>query len=200
MKSNKDNSKNNFVSEEINSALELFNLKADELAEESYKRKLRIEKEVYELRNGESTSIYKEKEKIRLLIENTPQNYQPKFSQFFNELGRLDNWSVEEMRSYHKPPIAAKTINEIIYGRFPKEVIEHIQAKNPYIKYCTREHKNYYFLTEEGVVLLERFIEDAVMVMKSSNTVYEFRNKHFEFFGVGFQTNLFETYLEFALI
>tara|TARA_R110002020_G_scaffold173767_3_gene364698 strand:+ start:460 stop:1065 length:606 start_codon:yes stop_codon:yes gene_type:complete len=200
MKPNKDNSRNNkFISDEVNSALELFNFKADELAEEAYKRKQKIENETFELRNGKTTSLYNESEKIKILIETKPRNHQPRFSQFFNELGRIANWSEEEKQSYHKPPIAAQTINEIVYGRFPKEVIQHIHSKNPYIKYCTRQHKNYYFLTDEGVILLERFIEDAVDLMRECHSVYEFRNRHFELYGVGFQTALFEKYMEYIL-
>lgn len=201
MKPNKDNSQNNnFVSEEVNAALELFNFKADELAENAYKRILKIESETFQLRNGITTSIFNErKKKIKILMENNPRVHQPRFSQFFIELGRIANWSDEEKQSYHKPPIAAQTINEIIYGRFPKEVIHHIHSKNPYIRYCTREHKNYYFLTEEGVQLLEKFIDDAVCLMRKSSSVYEFRNKHYELYGVGFQTDLFEKYMGYIL-
>lgn len=150
----------------------------------------------FELLNGKKTSLYEEKQLLKKIISELPKNYEPKYATFFPALGRLLNWSPEILKSYHKPPIAAKTINEVIYDRFPKEVVEHIHAKNPYYKWCFREYKNYFFLGEDGIIMLERFIEDAVILMNDCSTLYEFRVKHATKFGTGFQPDLFQQYLD----
>jgi len=181
---------------ERQSLLDLFSKQADEKAKTAYERKAIQERETIELYSGRRTSVFEEREKLRKILEDLPQDYEPKFSQFFAAMGRLLNWSEEEKRAYHKPAIVAKTINEVFYDRFPKDVITYIHEKNPYVKWCTRAHKNYLFLGEDGILLLERFIDDAVIVMNESETLYEFRLKHAQRFGSGFQPVLFEEYFQ----
>jgi hypothetical protein len=181
---------------EMQSVLELFTREADEDAAAAHAaRTLSREHEVFERINGIQTSVYEINQRINKIIEDLPQNHEPKFRLFFAALGKLAGWTEEQINSYHKPPLAAQTINSVIYGRFPKDVIQHIHRKNPYIKWCTRLHKNYLFLSEDGIILLERFIHDAVTVMRKSTTVYDFRVKHAEEFGSAFQPVLFEKYL-----
>lgn len=150
----------------------------------------------FELLNGKKTSLFEEKELLKKIISELPKNYEPKFAAFFPALGKLVNWSEEVLKAYHKPPIAAKTINEVIYERFPKDVVEHIHSKNPYYRWCFRQHKNYVFLGEDGIILLEKFIEDAIFLMNDCGTLYEFRIKHAKKFGTGFQPDLFQQYLD----
>jgi len=170
----------------------LFDLtkQADELAEAERKR-LEREKLKFELLNGSTTSIFEEKQKIEKLLSEFPINYDPKFSEFFQVLGQLVGWS-DEMKYYRKPPIAAKTIIEVIYSRFSGDVLLHIDNKNPYIGWCIRRHKNYRFLGEDGIFQLEQFIYDAVVLMKESSSYYEFRKKHAAKYGTAFQFHLFD--------
>jgi hypothetical protein len=184
---------------DIHSLLELFNRQADDKAETAFKNKQQRERDIFQLHNGAWTSIHEEREKIRKVTEDLPQDHEPKFRQFFPALGKIAGWTEEELKSYHKPVLAAKTINEVVYDRFPKDVMAHIQAKNPYIKWCTRVHKHYLFLNDDGILLLEKFIDDAVTVMLDSSSIYDFRIKHAERFGTGFQPVLFEEYLGLAV-
>lgn len=163
---------------------------ADDLAEATKKR-IEREKLKIELIGGGYTSIYEEKQKIQKILSDFPVNYEPKFSEFFSALGKLLGWTEEESANYHKPPMAAKTINEVIYARFTPDVIQHIHQKNPYIRYCIRRYKHYRFLADEGILKLEEFIYDAATVMRASSSYYEFRMKHAEKFGTVFQQVLF---------
>lgn len=174
--------------------LELFNKQADDKAEIAFKRGER-DRQVFELISGRKTSVFEEQQRLKKIIEDLPQLHEPKFKLFFPVLGKLANWTEEELKAYHKPPLAAKIINEVIYGRFPKDVLLHIHSKNPYIKWCTRTHKHYLFLSEDGILLLEKFIDDAITTMLDSSSIYDFRIKHAQKFGIAFQPVLFEKYL-----
>ncbi|RRN77191.1 hypothetical protein EIM50_20875 [Pseudoxanthomonas sp. SGD-10] len=180
---------------EMSTLLDVFSKKADDKAEAAFRKKLKIDSEVFELQNGVKTTIALEREKIRKVTEDFPQAHDSKFSEFFPALGKIAGWTEEEMKSYHKPRIAPAIIRTLIYDRFPKDVMQHIQSRNPYIKWLTRLHKHYLFLNDEGILLLEKFIDDAVTLMRESNSVYEFRKKHAEKFGTGFQPVLYEKYL-----
>jgi hypothetical protein len=180
---------------EMISFLELFTKKADDKAEIAFRNKIRRESEIFELQNGLKTTIKLEREKIRRVTEEFPQPHGPKFKAFFPALGKIDNWTEEQMKSYHKPHIAPKLIRECIYQRFPSDVRLHLELKNPYIKWCLRKFKHYLFLNEEGILLLEKFIDQAVTIMKDTSTVYEFKKKYAEQYGTGFQPVLYEKYL-----
>ncbi len=176
------------------SVLELFTKAADAEARVAYEKKLAEESSIFELQDGRRTSISQERNRYRRIFEDIPQDYEPKFSGFFDAFGKMMGWPEEKLKAYHKPPIVPQTINEIIYGRFPKEVVTHIQMKNPYIRWCTRAHKNYLFLSDDGILHLERFIDDAINVMQVSTSYYDFRKAYALKFGTGFQPVLFEEF------
>lgn len=186
----------NFQSEiDRQSVLNFFKNVADDKAELFYQSKLKRERETIELMGGRKTSLHEEQTRKAKLIESIPQNYGPKYSQFFSELGRLAKWTDEEIKRFAKPQIAPKFINKYIYARFPPDVVNHILENNPYIKWWVRQHKHYLFLGEDGILMLEKFIDDAVTVMRESSTVYEFEKEYSRRFGIGFQSTLFEEYL-----
>ncbi|WP_312339506.1 P63C domain-containing protein [Sphingobacterium sp.] len=177
------------------SVLELFKDLADNKAEQVYISKLKRERETIELLGGGKTSLYDEQKKKAKLIESFPQKHGAKYSQFFDALAELAKWTDEQKKSFHKPQVAPRIINNYIYSRFPPEVLSHILEKNPYVKWCLREHKHYLFLGEDGILMLEKFIDDAVTVMKECTTVYEFEKLYSMRFGKDFQPVLFEKYL-----
>ena len=177
------------------SVLDLFKNVADSKAESAYQSKLKREKETIELLGGRKTSLQEEQTRKAKLIERLPQNYGPKYGQFFSELARLAKWSDEEKKRFAKPQIAPKIINNYIYARFPPEVVAHILERNPYIKWWVRQHKHYLFLSEDGILMLEKFIDEAVTVMRGCSTVYEFEKVYSSKFGIGFQPAMFEKYL-----
>ncbi|KAA9338808.1 P63C domain-containing protein [Adhaeribacter soli] len=182
--------KNNEVFDDVQAFLNLVTRQADKDSRAKYEKKK--EKEKFERINGEITSIHEIRERNEKLLSEFPLDHEPKFSLFFPALGRLENWSEDVQKCYQKPPIAAKTINEVIYSRFKEDVISHIHSKNPYIKYCIRKYKNYRFLGEDGILKLEKYIDDAVTLMNECTSTYEFRIKHATRFGTGFQPDLFK--------
>lgn len=177
------------------SVLDLFKGIADDNAEAIHQAKLRRERETIELLGGSQTSLFEEQKKRAKLIESIPQNYGTKFSAFFEELARLADWTEEEKKAFHKPHIAPNLINRCIYSRFPETVTQHLSEMNPYVRWCVRKYKHYMFLGEDAILMLEKFIDEAVIVMKKSTTVYEFEKTYSSEYGKGFQPVLFEEYL-----
>ncbi|MBF9252165.1 hypothetical protein I2I11_02555 [Pontibacter sp. 172403-2] len=150
----------------------------------------------YELINGRRTSVNEERETQKRIVSELRKNLEPRFSEYLQAFGDLMGWTEEQRKKYRKPTPTAKVINTIIYNRFPGGVLQHIHAKNPYIKWCLRRYKNYYFLSEDGVLLLEKFIYDAVKLMRECTSLYEFRIKHAAQYGSGFQPDLFKQYFQ----
>lgn len=183
------------IKENRNELKQLLLIQVEEKNQDKFSDKnLDRENEKFQLLGGGETSIRQLKEERKKFLSAVPQNYEPKFGEFFPALGKLVGWSEEELKAYHKPHIAAVTINEVIYDRFPREVRLHIDIKNPYVRWCTRQHKNYMFLGQDGILLLEEFIDDAVTMMRGSASYDEFRFKHAAKFGTEHQLNLFKKY------
>ncbi len=131
---------------------------------------------------------------IRKIISNSLRNYKPKFRlEYYEEIFRLNGWNIEDAKKYYKPKEVALYTNEIIYGRFPKEVLPVIQWKNPFINFTQRANKNFQWLTEDGEIKLLNFIDDSVRVMKTSSEWHEFKVKYANEFGLPFQMSLFDS-------
>ena len=180
------------LQEERQTTLNLIKSATDEKAEIQYERRLAREKEKFQLLGGGETSFYEKRIEREKILSELPQEYEPKFVEFFASLGKLLGWTEDVLREYHKPAIAAKTINETIYDRFPENVRIHIQSKNPYVKWCVRKHKNYVFLGDDGILLLEEYIYKAITVMSESTSYYDFRERLFRKHQVPYQTDIFE--------
>ena len=126
-------------------------------------------------------------------IAETIAEYKPLFTlEFYQQIFRLNGWDVELAKEYNKPPEVAQYTNEIIYGRFPKEILPVIQWRNPYQQYMRREFKNFQMLTDEGREKVKGFIEDSIRVMKSCSAWHEFKVKYATEFGLPFQLSLFD--------
>jgi hypothetical protein len=121
------------------------------------------------------------------------ETYPSKFHQeYFIEMYRINNWKDKNPKDYFKPLIVGKYINETIYSRFNKDVLPTLQQLNPYVGFSIRMHKHYQFLNEAGIAQLENFISDAIRIMKTCDTQYEFRVKLFNEFAVPYQIQLFQ--------
>lgn len=132
---------------------------------------------------------------VKKCIAENIQPYSPMFTnetEFYSEIYRLNNWCIEDANKYYKKPIVGKFTNDLIYHRFSKEILPMLQHLNPYVIYYIRKHKHFQLLTTEAKQKLEIFIEEAVEIMKSCDTWYDFRVKYFEKCGVPFQMNAFE--------
>lgn len=149
--------------------------KTDELAKEAQKRKQAREREEIELRSGIKISI----QGIRDFIIANARPYSPMFpntNPFFPEMYRLNGWNDRDPHEWIKPLQVPNWLNEIIYGRFPKDVLPSIQILNPYLPgLCIRGYKNFQFLNEQGLSLVVQFRDEAVNVMQSCSTWHEFR-------------------------
>lgn len=151
---------------------------------------LDIHNERIKLINGREISI----SGIKKFIIDSQRPYQPTFRhEFFTEVHRLKGFPVEDAKKYRKPREVAVAINEIIYGRFPCEVLPVIQYQNPFISRLMRGHKNFQFLTDEAYARLLEYIEDAIRVMKECESWHEFKVRYSNLYGLPFQTSLFDS-------
>lgn len=152
-------------------------------------RNLDRENEIIELLGGRQVTI----RQIKDIIAKCEQEYEPTFPPvFYSEIDRLNNWHRPKQKQHEKPPIVGRWTKQIIYGRFPKEVLPVLEQLNPYIGFGIRLYKHFQWLTPEGKNQLHEFISDAVSVMKTSSSWYEFRVKYAKQFGVPFQLSAFE--------
>ncbi len=149
------------------------------------------ENEKIQLMGGGEISLKEIREMQNIMAKNL-QEYSPQYPKdFYKEINRLNGWSKSEDYLYQKPPIVGRYTNEIIYARFSKEVLPMLQHLNPYVNWGGRQHKHFQWLNEEGKLSLQKFISDAVEVMRTCSTWYEFRIKHSAQFGLTFQLDAF---------
>ncbi|RDV11852.1 hypothetical protein DXT99_23390 [Pontibacter diazotrophicus] len=163
----------------------------DDLVKESLLRKQKREEEVIELLGGHKISI----SEINAAITATLQPYVPMFPNsvpFFSEIYRLNGWKGKNPNDYMKPTVVASWINEVIYGRFTKDVLPALRILNPASPFGIRVHKHFQYLTEEGQEKLIQYRDEAIAVMQTCSTWYEFRKKLFSVHGVPYQISLFE--------
>jgi hypothetical protein len=147
------------------------------------------ESEIIELLGGNKISI----SHIKGVIANAMQNYLPIFPAiFYTEIYRLNNWVVPKEKFWQKPHIVAHWTNSLIYMRFSKEVLPALQQLNPYIGVGVRATYHYKWLTPDGKIKVEGFIEDAVRIMGACNTWYEFRLKYAKEYGLTIQLDLWK--------
>lgn len=127
------------------------------------------------------------------LINKKPSIYTPRFpNDYYLEMYRLNKWSTPEDGVFsQKRSICGTWTNEIIYGRFGKQVLPTLQHLNPIDRIGLRMVKHHQHLNEKGLEKLEMFISESVELMKESSTWYEFRSKLYHKYGVPFQLDIF---------
>ncbi len=147
------------------------------------------ENEIIELLGGRQVTI----RQIKDIVAKFEQEYIPTFPPlFYSEIDRLNNWSRPKEKRHEKPPIVGRWTKQIIYGRFPKEVLPVLEQLNPYMGLGIRLYKHFQWLTPAGKSQLQEFIAEAIEVMQSSNSWYEFRVKYATLYGVPFQLSAFQ--------
>lgn len=151
---------------------------SDEMALESARLRRQREDEKIKFIGGAEISI----REIKDFIATNALPYVPKFpnsNPFFSEMYRLNKWDDLDPDEWIKPLQVPNWINEIIYGRFSKEILPSLQILNPYLPgMCVRGYKNFQFLNENGQKLLEQYRDECVEVMKTCTTWHEFRLKY----------------------
>lgn len=134
--------------------------------------------EIHTLTNGQQFTI----KGIEDLINNAAGEYFPMFpntNPFFKLMFKLCGWQKLDPNQFVKPPIVATYIKKYIYGRFDRDVLPTLLAKeNPLIEGYIRKYKLFQFLNEEGLILLEGYIQDANKVMEVSKDWYDFELRY----------------------
>lgn len=121
----------------------------------------------------------------------TPSDYKTIFTQeYYIEIYRLNNW-VYEGTIAQKPWRVGKYTNEIIYYRFSQEVLPFLRIINPYIVPGMRKYKHHQYLTPGARLELEKFILEAVELMKECSDWNDFRIKYCTKYNVPYQLRLF---------
>ncbi|OGX91489.1 P63C domain-containing protein [Hymenobacter coccineus] len=162
---------------------------ADYLAKTAKQVRLKREQEVIELRSGFKITIGE----INAIVSANRLPYAPLFPNsipFFSELKRLSGLDFDPAQ-FIKPSVVGTWLCEIIYGRFSKEVLPALRAVNPAFTNGVRPHKLFQYLTPEGQAKLEQFRDEAVDLMKTCATMYEFRQKLFQQYAVPYQIETF---------
>jgi hypothetical protein len=126
------------------------------------------------------------------VVSNKLKEYIPKFPmEFYKQIFRLNDWEIPEGKIAEKPNIVGRWTKEIIYNRFSKNVLPTLEYLNPYERIGLRMHKHHQFLNEKGTELLNKYIIEAVDLMKKCSNWYEFRIQLNKIYGVPFQLDMF---------
>ncbi|MCF0065102.1 P63C domain-containing protein [Dyadobacter chenwenxiniae] len=156
------------------------------------------EKDVIELLSGSKIDLKKRAEELRKFLAKSKQRYEKAFTKdFYKQINRLNGWAISEDKTYQKPPIVARFTIEIIYRRFPKDILPALQHLNPYVVFGLRKFKHFQWLNDEGRILLEGYIEEATTMMETCKTWYEFRVKYSQTYNVPFQLNFIDDQINF---
>lgn len=162
-----------------------------------------------EERTGErftDTHLDREDEKIKLLggseisisglkqfIKGHAQPHETRFTlEYFTHICRLNGWPEEEAKQFHKRPEVALYNRQIIYGRFPKEVIQALETVNPYYRFAQRMFMHHQFLTPKGVEDLKMYIKQAIELMKECSNWHDFTVKYGNRYGLPYQLSIFD--------
>tara|TARA_R110002050_G_scaffold171113_2_gene303102 strand:+ start:8227 stop:8817 length:591 start_codon:yes stop_codon:yes gene_type:complete len=148
------------------------------------------ELEKFQLRNGTITSI----KEVKDIIRGMARDYDPMFPNkkpFFSLMFNLNGWTDLNPNSFVKPPICAVWIKQYVYGRFDREVLPSLLAKeNPIIVGYVKKYKLFQFLNDEGLLLLEVYIQDVIDVMKISRDWNDFEEKYVKLYDLSVQLKL----------
>lgn len=151
-----------------------------------------VDKEIekFQLRNGTVTSI----KEIKGMIMEMARGYKPMFPNkkpFFKHIYKLNKWDHLNPNSFTKPPICAKWIKQYIYGRFDREVLPSLISKeNPIITGHIKKYKLFQFLNDDGLILLDGYINDAIEIMKISKDWYDFEKKYTAIYKLSVQLKM----------
>jgi len=176
---------------ESETALLLFNTEIT--SQELVAKQKKIDNEKQQMISGEVFTFADLKEDYRKYMSEIEKNYEPKFTLFLERFGALLNWTEDQKKKFRKPLITAVTIIELFYNRFPEGTLKYMRNKNKYVnfKYLIRKTKNYKFLNEDGIIKLERMIDEVNTLIPTCKDYYELRKKMFELYKVPYQIELF---------
>ncbi|SFH05609.1 P63C domain-containing protein [Pedobacter insulae] len=139
---------------------------------------LKQDLEKHQLQNGLEFTI----REVKDLISDMARDYEPMFPNripFFKLMYQLLKWDNLNPNSFIKPPVVAIYIKKYIYARFDKDILPTLLKKdNPFVNGYIKKFKLFQFLNDDGLLLLESYIKEAIEVMKDSNDWYDFELKY----------------------
>lgn len=151
--------------------------------------------EKIELLSGQTIT----RKEIDDIVATAVQPYEPKYTResgFYRQMYKLLGKPIHEADQFVKDPIIAKYTNELIYDRFPNEVLPLLQELNPYVRHRMRKYKLFQFLTEPASQKVDEFIKQATDLMEEHNKKgsnwYRFRIDYWKKYGGSIQLKCFE--------
>ena len=146
--------------------------------------------EKFKLLSGETIDL----KELAEYIDDKINTYKPRYTQsWYKEVFRLNGWDMPKNGKISKKPlVVARYTIDIIYGRFPKEVLPVLEVKNKYYKIGVRLFKHFQLLTPEKVSKLEDYIKESEEIMKRCKTWDEFEREHAKVYGLPFQLSIFD--------
>ncbi len=116
----------------------------------------------------------------------------PNRKPFFSLMYKLNQWHDINPNDFNKPPVCALWIKQFIYARFDKDVLPTLlKIENPVLYGHVKKYKLFQFLNDEGLLLMENFINQAIAVMKECKTWYEFELKYTAKYDLNVQLKMF---------
>lgn len=147
------------------------------------------ESERIQLLSGEYTSMHERRKSLKV-IASMKREYAKRFPQeYFDQIFRLHGWPLADNKS-HRPSIIGRYTNEIIYGRFDRDILPTLQILNPYIEFGIRKYKHFQWLNDEGLEKLDQYIREAISAMKDSDDWYKFRLSYATKFNLNWQLKM----------
>lgn len=155
------------------------------------KKNIDREIEKFELRNGKFISKKQAEDYIIDLARKDVDPMFPNSKPFFKLIYKLCEWDNLDPNKFTKPPVVAKWIKQYIYGRFDIKVLPTLLAKdNPIMTGYIKKYKLYQFLNDDGLIMLENYIDEAIEVMKLSNNWYDFEKKYTSLYDLPLQLKI----------
>lgn len=133
-------------------------------------------------------------EKYNEYFNSTIRDYEKRIPQaWYHQVFRLHGWTIPKNGIIvHKPGIVAKYTVDILYGRFPKEVLPILEKYNPINEFGFRRFKHFQRLSPEADLRLQEYIQNSLAIMKKCTYWDEFVSEHAKAYGHPFQTSLFD--------
>jgi hypothetical protein len=146
-----------------------------------------VEQEIHQLQNGREFTIKQVKE----IISEIAREYSPMFPNdkpFFKLMYKLRGWDHLNPNEFIKPPVVSTYIKKYIYARFNKEILPTLLAKdNPLVSGYVKKYKLFQFLNDDGLILLEQYIQEAINVMEGAKDWYDFELKYTQLYQLSVQ-------------
>lgn len=127
---------------------------------------------------------------LELYVQEELRPYLSKFpAEFFKQIYRLYGWQYKP-GSTKRTPQVGKFINKYIYQELPPNVLPKLQELNPMTEKGWRRWKHTQFLAETGNEHLDKQITAVTFIMKVSDDIRDYDDKHNRAFAKEYQQRL----------